>query len=216
LEYTAGSFPLYLSAKAENDLVMLVYGPDNEWYFNDDLDGYNPGIEFESPESGTYMIWVGSYDEAEGSGLVSISEVLYEEDDDINVDSEGGPDVGAQPIGGDISLEAGFSPDPYTQSITLSGSYDLSEMGYSGYVSIEPTFDFYYTPGTYPLTISAESETDTVILINTPGGEWFFSDDFDGMNPGVVFEDPEDGLYNIWIGTYSDESGRATLVITEI
>jgi serine/threonine-protein kinase len=217
LEYTAGTFPLYLSAEAGNDLVMLVYGPDEEWYFNDDLDGYNPGIEFETPESGTYMIWVGSYDETDGSALVKVSEVLYEEEeDDIYVDSEGGPDVGAQPIGGTFSLESGFSPDPYTQSITLSGSYDLSEMGYSGYVSIEPTFDFYYTAGTYPLTISAESETDTVILINTPGGEWFFSDDFDGTNPGVVFEDPEDGLYNIWIGTYSDESGRATLVITEI
>ncbi len=219
LEYSAGSFPLYLSAKAGNDLVMLVYGPDNQWYFNDDLEGYNPGIEFESPESGTYMIWVGSYDEADGSALVSVSEVLYEEDeviDDTYVESDGGPDVSATPIGGDISLEAGFSPDPYTQSITLSGSYDLSEMGYSGFVSLEPTFDFYYTPGTYPLTIRAESDTDTVILINAPNGEWYFSDDLEGMNPGVVFEDPEDGLYNIWIGTYSNESGSATLVITEI
>jgi hypothetical protein len=88
-------------------------------------------------------------------------------------------------------------------------------MGYSGYVTIEPSFDFYYTPGSLPLTIKAESSTDTVLLINSPGGGWHFSDDFEGMNPGVVFEDPADGLYNIWIGTYNNETGNATLVITE-
>ncbi|MDZ7755776.1 serine/threonine-protein kinase [Rhodohalobacter sp.] len=218
LEYSAGTYPLYISAGAENDLVMLVYGPDEQWYFNDDFAGFNPGVEFEAPESGTYMIWVGSYEQAAGSALVNISEVPYEEeeDDDIYVDSDDGPDIGAEPIGGDISLEAGFSPDPYTQSITLSGSYDLSEMGYTGMVTTEPTFDLYYTPGSYPLTIKAESDMDTVILINTPGGEWIYNDDFDGANPGVVFENPEDGLYNIWIGTYGIEIGSATLTITEI
>jgi serine/threonine protein kinase len=119
LEYSAGTYPLYISAEADNDLVMLVYGPDEQWYFNDDFVGYNPGVEFEDPQSGTYMIWVGSYEEAAGSALVKISEVLYEEGDDIYVDSEGGPDVGAVPIGGDITLEGGFTPDPYTQSISV-------------------------------------------------------------------------------------------------
>ncbi|PKD42466.1 serine/threonine-protein kinase [Rhodohalobacter barkolensis] len=215
LEYNSGAYPLFISAEADNDLIMLVYGPDDQWYFNDDFVGYNPGVEFEDPQSGTYMIWVGSYEETAGSALVKVSEVLYEEDDDIYVDSEGGPDVGEIPIGGDITLEAGFSPDPYTQSISLSGSYDLSEMGYSGYVTIEPSFDFYYTPGSLPLTIKAESNDDTVLLINAPNGEWYFSDDLEGINPGVVFEDPEEGLYNIWIGTFYNETVNATLVITE-
>ncbi|MFO7799689.1 MAG: hypothetical protein R6V22_07935, partial [Rhodohalobacter sp.] len=215
LEFQAGEFPLVIYSRTylDTDLVMLIYGPNGEWYYNDDYSETYPGIEFENPESGTYMIWVGNNENDDSRATIYITE---DDDSDDSSSNEESPDINAMPIGGDITLEAGFSPDPYTQSIALSGSYDLSEMGYSGFVSIEPTFDFYYTPGTYPLTIRAESDTDTVILINAPNGEWYYSDDLEGMNPGVVFDDPEDGLYNIWIGTYSNESGSATLVITEI
>jgi len=218
LSYEADDMPLILKTESSSDLVMLVYAPDGEWYFNDDFSDLNPGFQFDYPESGTYMIWVGGYEEISESAILSISEVVDSSDEEEIISEAGGegPDVGATPNYGNIELSAGFSPDPYTESATAGGSYDTSEMGYGGYVSTAPDFDLYYTPGTYSLTIKAESSEDIILLINTPGGEWLFNDDFDGLNPGITIDTPEEGLYNIWIGSYNSEPVDATLIITEL
>ena len=219
LSYEAADLPLVLTAESTvHDLVMLVYAPDGEWYFNDDLRDLNPGLQFDYPESGTYMIWVGGYKKVTGNVILNISEVVdANEEEEITSDTAtDGPDVGATPNYGDIELTSGFSPDPYTHSATAGGSYNTSEMGYGGFVSIAPDFDLYYTPGTYSLTIKAESSEDTILLINTPGGEWLYNDDFEGLNPGITIDTPEDGLYNIWIGSYGSENVDAKLIITEL
>jgi len=219
LSYEAGVLPLVMTAESTvDDLVMLVYAPDGEWYFNDDFSDLNPGFEFEYPESGTYMVWVGGYEQTTGNAILNISEVVRSADEDeiISETDDSGPDVGATPNYGDIKLSSGFSPDPYTQSATAGGSYDISEIGYSGFVSIAPDFDLYYTPGTYSLTIKAESSEDTILLINTPGGKWLYDDDYEGVNPSITIDSPEDGLYNIWIGSYGSENVDATLIITEL
>jgi len=217
--YEAADLPLVLTAEStDDDLVMLVYAPDGEWYFNDDFSDLNPGLQFDYPKSGTYMIWVGGYEKTTGNAILNISEVAdtAEEEEIISDSAADGPDVGATPNYGDIELTSGFSPDPYTHSATAGGSYDTAEMGYGGFVSIAPDFDLYYTPGTYNLTIKAESSEDTILLINTPGGEWLYNDDFEGLNPGITIDTPEDGLYNIWIGSYGSENVDATLIITEL
>jgi hypothetical protein len=219
LSYEAGDLPLVLTAESpDDDLVMLVYAPDGEWYYNDDFSDLSPGFQFDYPESGTYMIWVGGYEQTTGNAILNISEVVDSADEEaiLSDTDTGGPDVGATPNYGDIELSAGFSPDPYTQYAKAGGSYDTSEIGYGGFVSIAPDFDLYYTPGTYSLTIKAESSEDTILLINTPGGEWLYNDDFDGLNPGITLDTPEDGLYNIWIGSYGSENVIATLIITEL
>jgi hypothetical protein len=43
-----------------------------------------------------------------------------------------------------------------------------------------------------------------------------YNDDFDGLNPGITIDTPEEGLYNIWIGSYNSEPVDATLIITEL
>lgn len=219
LSYEAADLPLVLTAESTvYDLVMLVYAPDGEWYFNDDLRDLNPGLQFDYPESGTYMIWVGGYKKSTGNVILNISEVVdaNEEEEIISDIAINGPDVQATPNYGDIELTSGFSPDPYTHSATAGGSYDTSEMGYGGFVSVAPDFDLYYTPGTYSLTIKAESSEDTILLINTPDGEWLYNDDYEGLNPGITIDTPEDGLYNIWIGSYGSENVDAKLIITEL
>ena len=62
LNYTAGSsFGLYLYAEAAEDTTLIVLGPDG-WYCDDDSHGdLNPRVTFDSPSSGDYLIWVGTY-----------------------------------------------------------------------------------------------------------------------------------------------------------
>lgn len=46
-----------------DDTVLVVHGPDGQWYCNDDAHSttLNPSLRFESAASGAYTIWVGSY-----------------------------------------------------------------------------------------------------------------------------------------------------------
>ena len=63
LNYTAGSLPLILSVAASSDTTLVVNGPDGRWYCDDDggRNGLNPAVRFNSPASGQYDIWVGTY-----------------------------------------------------------------------------------------------------------------------------------------------------------
>lgn len=60
LRYRAGGLPLHISAGSLADTTLIVRGPDGSWLCNDDAEGYNPRVSWESPASGTYLIWVGS------------------------------------------------------------------------------------------------------------------------------------------------------------
>jgi len=61
------------------------------------------------------------------------------------------------------------------------------------------------------------SESDTTLVINTPSGQWVCNDDYDLLNPGVSFHNPESGRYDIWIGVYSEDSelNMSQLIISE-
>ena len=66
LNYTAGSLPLIISVAADADTTLVVNGPDGSWYCDDDtgVHGLNPMVRFNSPKSGRYDIWVGTYGNA--------------------------------------------------------------------------------------------------------------------------------------------------------
>ena len=69
LNYDAGSLPLIISADSSDDTTLIVNGPDGRWYCDDDggVNGLNPSIRFNNPQSGRYEIWVGSYREGVNS-----------------------------------------------------------------------------------------------------------------------------------------------------
>src|SRR5690606_10515749 len=77
LNYTAGSWPLYISAQSSSDATIVVLDPNGNWICDDDSAGsLNPVVAFRAPTSGAYRIWVGTY----GSGALldatlSISEL---------------------------------------------------------------------------------------------------------------------------------------------
>ena len=128
------------------------------------------------------------------------------------------PDWEAAPYFGQIDLSPGFEPDPYTRDITAGGTHSLADCfpnGEAGFVTAAPDFDLYWTGTAAQVTIAIEAEADAILLVNTPGGEWYYNDDYRGSNPAITFYDPEEGLYDIWIGTYDgSRKNPARLVIT--
>lgn len=63
LVYSAGSLPLIISVNSSADTTLVVNGPDGSWYCDDDsgAEGMNPMVRLNSPASGRYEIWVGTY-----------------------------------------------------------------------------------------------------------------------------------------------------------
>ena len=132
------------------------------------------------------------------------------------------PDYSLQPSFGLIELNEGFPNDPFTRRITAGGTYGLAwcfdNPNLTGSVASKPDFDLYYhTSGYTPLTIFVDSPYDTMLLVNTPSGDWLFDDDSGGNgNPMIVIPNAADGLYDIWIGSYDGARGLpGTLYITE-
>jgi hypothetical protein len=66
LNWRSGSLPLIISVASGADTTLVVNGPDGSWYCDDDggVNGLNPALRFNSPQSGQYDIWVGTYGNA--------------------------------------------------------------------------------------------------------------------------------------------------------
>lgn len=75
LSYLAGDKPLGVFALSDLDITMAINDPAGNWHCNDDsayLGGTHSGIQFNTPLSGDYQIWVGSF----GAGTESIATLL--------------------------------------------------------------------------------------------------------------------------------------------
>lgn len=135
--------------------------------------------------------------------------------------AEACPDWRAQPHFGQIELWAGFRPDPYSRSITAGGNIAVGPClgnGWVGYVTRRPDFDLYWHGSTARLSIVVDTAADSILLVNGPDGTWYFNDDLSQSDRRsvVTIERPQEGLYDIWIGSY-DGSRRnpGRLYITE-
>jgi hypothetical protein len=66
VNYQSGSLPLIISVASNADTTLVVNAPDGRWYCDDDsgVNGLNPMVRFNSPQSGQYDIWVGTYGNA--------------------------------------------------------------------------------------------------------------------------------------------------------
>ena len=119
---------------------------------------------------------------------------------------------------GEISLSAGFTPDPYRVSVTAGGSIDGARLPGSctGSISDAPDFEVTYSSGSLPLVFRTVSTSDTTLIINGPNGDWSCDDDSYGDGDAEVrFNKPASGTYDVWIGTFGGGTASATLLITE-
>lgn len=127
-------------------------------------------------------------------------------------------DYTADPVE-EIDLATGFDADPHVVTLTAGGDETLDSdlAGCDGYVADRPDVRLNYTSGELPLYIFADSQADTVLLVNDPDGVWHCDDDGGfQLNPLIAFDEPSSGQYDIWVGTVSDGLPRATLYISEV
>lgn len=131
------------------------------------------------------------------------------------------PNWQGNPLYGTHSLNGGFMPDPYRVSVTAGGTTNARTMGLpagcvGNIAAAQPDVRFHYSAGSLPLTIKAESGSDTTLIINAPDGQWYCNDDWSGLNPAVRFSPAMSGQYDIWVGTYGSGTAAAQVLITEL
>ncbi|MBO6795537.1 hypothetical protein [Maricaulis sp.] len=223
VSYSAGNlFDLTIGVDSNSDTTLVINDPNGNWYCDDDGgEGLNPLISFSNPLSGRYDVWVGSYQSGEyASSTLSVSEIgeVAEHYDQPTVY---GPDYSLPALYGSVSLNSGFAPDPYRVNVVSGGQFAASDVrsGCRGWVAGPPDFELSFSAGSLPLIISANSSSDTTLLINDPNGNWHCDDDGGnaGLNPALTFHNAMSGTYDIWIGSYRQgENANASLSISEL
>jgi hypothetical protein len=120
-------------------------------------------------------------------------------------------DFSLNPTYGTISLDAGFLPDPAEVQVIAGGMLDAADIGCDGAIANAPDVRLMWGGG--EMTIGANSNVDTTLVVNGPDGEWYCADDVNGLNPAIRFG--EAGQYDIWVGIYEGTNAPATLYVTE-
>mgnify|MGYP000899891616 CR=1 FL=1 len=219
VRYRAGSLPLYIRAESSSDTSLVVRAPNGNWSCDDDSAGnLNPQVAFNSPDSGTYHIWVGSLNGSVVPATLQVSELTASID--TGSGSSDQPDLSAEATYEEIILRSGFTPDPRTIEMVAGGPIRASNLSSqcTGYIARVPDVELTYRDnGNYPLVFTFASRADTVLVINAPDGNWYCDDDSNGnLDPRVTFNSPQAGIYDIFVGTLDGEMANGTLSITEI
>jgi len=223
LNFRGGSeLPLIISATSDGDATIAVRAPNGQWSCNDDTDGLNPAVRFDSPRNGRYQIWVGNLSSSDAMpAMLYISEVVTGGSMSSAMGSAP-PDFTLDPAYGAIDLASGFEPDPHTQQIAAGGGYDatgLNTAGCVGWIATAPDYRVNFTAGNYglPLIFSVAAEADTTLVINDAGGNWVCNDDSNGLNPAIRFDNPQSGQYDVWVGTFAQgDLQDSTLSVSEL
>ncbi len=221
VDYENGFLPLMISVGSESDTTLVVNLPDGSWLCDDDGgEGLNPLLELSNADSGVYDIWVGTIDEdSYPSAVLYISELEAQFASTIN-STNGSSGQFSNASYGSADLPGGFTPDPYSIEVAAGGSIDASTYSStcSGYIATDPDFNLNYESGFLPLIFSVGSESDTTLAINLPDGSWLCDDDGgEGLNPMLEISDAETGVYNIWVGTFDEDTNpSAVLSISEL
>lgn len=144
--------------------------------------------------------------------------------------SSWGPNVFMPAAYGEVSLRAGFTPDPYEVALTAGGNDFVEIDGCTSVGAINrsrPDFILNWSGDTSELKIYAVSRsanTGVTLLVNDPMTNWNCAtrgmevrSDV-GDNPMLTFRSPTAGIYTIWVGRAGNTGGRAdaTLGITEL
>jgi hypothetical protein len=128
--------------------------------------------------------------------------------------------VSLNPTYGSFNVQTGFQPDPLVVNVQSGGSVDAHTISQScqGFIANAPDVRVNFQPGSLPLIISVASNADTTLVVNLPDGSWACDDDSgNGANPSLRFDHPQSGQYDIWIGTYGNNSLQpAQLNVSEV
>jgi len=214
-----GRLTTYVTAP-DADPVLVVRTPDGRWLCDDDSgEGLNSAISVADAPAGEYAVWAGSFRGGARADLPA-AEIWFDENEIVEetfdfdmdgMDMDVPPrmpystgtyqplDLDARPrtslaLRGDDAVSATVTVRPDGQNPVVGDACrGLIETGATATVTLS---------GSGPIGITASADRDLVLLVRTPGGGWFCSDDADGLNPGIQIDDVESGAYRVWVGTF--------------
>ena len=129
------------------------------------------------------------------------------------------PDWSAPPTYGEMALSAGFTPDPRMELVRAGGATRLYFGNCGGWIHpVAPDLAVEYQAGGFALAFYAAADTDLILVVRAPDGQWFCGDDYDGTNPVVYFNAPLSGRYTVWVGTFHEQGNplpEAALFVSE-
>jgi len=230
VHYTSGTFPLrFYVDTAGTDPTLAVNAPDGSWHCNDDTAGLMPAVDFPTPMSGQYDIFVGTFAQnAYPNVTLYVTELPGSHGPgagQVAQTGTGGINVMGTPTYGTYTVNSGFTPDPLTYAVTAGGTEMASSVNAAtgmpcnaGWIASVPDVRVHYTSGTFPLRFYTDTAgTDTTIAVNAPDGSWHCNDDTVGLHPVIDFPTPLSGQYDVFVGTFSQNSyPNVTLKVTEL
>ena len=195
---------LSVLATSGTDLTLAVRAPGGEILCNDDTDGLNPAVVFESAAAGDYHIFVGTFgqdasglfDLAANAGSPAFSDAVYLEGAEPRV-ARVALDRDAAGLGGQM-LAMGPLIATDSAGALPSGQYCA---GYTGIgapdvvlslAAVEPMLSLYAT-----------SSSDLTLAVRAPDGSWLCNDDAYSLNPAVSFDNAPAGDYAVYVGAFS-------------
>lgn len=220
VNYSPGSLPLIFRTASDSDTTLIVNAPDGQWYCNDDgFTDLGAEVRFNNPRSGNYDVWIGTFGGGTAAATLYVTELDSSNYGPNNTSGGATINSGLTATYGEVRLNSGFTPDPHRVNLTAGGSIQASSAAQncSGMVAAAPDYQITYSAGSLPLVIRTQSGTDTTLLVNGPGGEWYCDDDSGGgTNAQVRLNKPASGVYDIWVGTFGNGTASASLLITEV
>ena len=131
-------------------------------------------------------------------------------------------DYSADPDFGTMVLQAGFAPNPnVSEIVSFGGVVDTSYLGGEcvGYAARAPKLRLMWSGASNELRIlfTERAGEDATLVVNLPDASWVCNDDYAGsLDPLIALENPPEGQYDIWIGSYQpNQFISGTLSVTE-
>ena len=176
------------------DTYLILRQPNGETLANDDTDGSNSRIEAILPEAGNYEVLVSSFTGGEtGEYRLNIAEVT-------DLSAGAGSEVAA----GSLHVGDSVSGD-------LVDGDQLAEND-----EFQDSFFFTGNSGETIIVDLTASDFDTVLSLQTPAGEIFENDDYEGSTDQSLLRLTlqESGRYRILVSSYSSgETGNYQLAV---
>ena len=227
----APSFTLYMSqmdgyeftaeTASDCDPTMIIRDAYGQWYFNDDgPSGLQPRLVVNGSQlNGRVDIWVGGFGGGACQGTIVFRTAAATMPSATGASMQGCPNPSLRGMAVTTSGSILYTPANYT--VLAGGTQDVGLCGLpifaSGYFQAQPNLSFFLSgmEGHGRLEIQGQSSCDTVLLVRTPSGEWYFDDDSNGnLNPMLDLYNTArlNGRLDVWVGTYS-ASGNCQAVI---
>ncbi|MEI8259073.1 MAG: hypothetical protein WCJ30_25675, partial [Deltaproteobacteria bacterium] len=221
---------LRLWVRSQGDTTLVVRAPTGQIYCADDTYGINPGVDMTGLPPGTYQVFVGSYSPGARFPYELGATEMPSSTPQSSMGGMGNyqpqpqpqpqPGYGqANPGYGAIALTSGFLPDPQMRPGMSGGPISAMSMNSQcrGYVDSNPDHMLYLNSPFNFLRIYVSSSSDTTLMVRGPSGEVYCADDTYGTNPAVDLQGAMPGMYQVFVGSYSQgNSSPYTVGFTEM